>query len=175
MCKLCCRKKWEKQRNKNTSIASATSSASNKLSFPCQLHEVLSLSDQAQHSELSSIMSWSPHGRSFLTHDRTKFTTEILPKYFSRTKFSSFQQQLNSHGFKRISNKTSSNSRDYDAYYHENLLRGRPDAAMGIARMSKNKADSDSNTDVQFYSMPFIGPNGIEGLNKIIMLLLRLP
>ena len=59
-------------------------------SFPVKLHKVI---DQIERDGLSSIMSWSPHGRAFKIHNKL-FVEEVMTKYFYQTKMSSFTRQL---------------------------------------------------------------------------------
>lgn len=66
----------------------------------------------------SSIISWQPHGRSFVIHDNKKLQA-ILPNYFKITKTSSFLRQLNIYGFTRILHGP-----DGGGYYHERFLHG---------------------------------------------------
>jgi hypothetical protein len=57
--------------------------------FPQRLMEIL-----ADDSNAESI-AWLPHGKAFIIKNRNKFAEEVLPKYFRRTKFSSFTRKLN--------------------------------------------------------------------------------
>ena len=43
----------------------------------------------------SAIVHWSLSGRSFRIVDVARFSSEILPKHFKTSKFSSFQRNLN--------------------------------------------------------------------------------
>ena len=53
-------------------------------------------------------------------HKSEEFTTEILPRYFNQSKFTSFQRQLNLYRFSRITT-----GKDRGGYYHELFLRDR--------------------------------------------------
>lgn len=59
------------------------------------------------------VVSWQPHGRSFLVHQPEKFK-ELLPQFFASTKIPSFQRQLNLYGFQRLTKGA-----DRGGYYHE--------------------------------------------------------
>ena len=60
------------------------------------------------------IISWLPHGRSFIVYDKKKFVESILPRFFKESKFTSFTRKLNRWGFTRISRGV-----ETGAYHHE--------------------------------------------------------
>lgn len=64
-------------------------------SFPEKLQ--LLLDTMAQES-LEHIVSWQPHGRCFVIHDKNEFVNSIMPRFFMQTKLTSFQRQLNLYG-----------------------------------------------------------------------------
>ena len=80
--------------------------------FPTILHKLLSETDATGVSE---IISWQPHGRSFLIHKPKEFVKDVVPQYFKHSKLSSFQRQLSLYGFVRLTNE----SADKGSYYHE--------------------------------------------------------
>ncbi|KAM0042831.1 putative transcription factor HSF-type-DNA-binding family [Helianthus debilis subsp. tardiflorus] len=47
------------------------------------------------------LISWSPTGDSFIVWNEAEFTSELLPKYFKHSNYSSFQRQLNIYGFRK--------------------------------------------------------------------------
>ena len=128
-----------------------------KVPFPMLLHKVLNEVDQ---EGLSSILSWQPHGRSFLVRKPKKFEQLLMPRYFTQcSKLSSFQRQLNIYGFKRITQGL-----DRGGYYHEYFLRGRSDLSVFLQRKrirgTKRRARSSPATEPDFYSMkPLPGPS----------------
>jgi len=67
------------------------------------------------------VVSWLPHGRSFLIQEPKRFFHEVLPLYFNKVLLKTFKRMLNLWGFKRIST-----GRDWGAYYHQFFLRGMP-------------------------------------------------
>jgi HSF-type DNA-binding len=86
--------------------------------FPEKLHRLLcDVETNGKHV----IVSFFPHGRAFAVHNPARFVTEILPHYFSQSRLSSFQRQLNLYGFVRITSGP-----DKGGYYHELFLKGRP-------------------------------------------------
>mmetsp|Transcript_24808 Transcript_24808/g.36374 ORF Transcript_24808/g.36374 Transcript_24808/m.36374 type:complete len:273 (-) Transcript_24808:74-892(-) len=83
----------------------------------------------------SDIVSWAPHGRSFVVKKPEEFVRTALSKHFkTQTKFSSFRRQMNLYGFKRLSTGP-----DAGGYYHELFVRNKPLLAYRIVRITKNK------------------------------------
>lgn len=64
--------------------------------FPESLFAMLS------NPELSSIITWLPHGRSFIIVDKESLAENVLPMYFRHSHMSSFTRQLNGYGFMKI-------------------------------------------------------------------------
>jgi hypothetical protein len=58
----------------------------------------------------------------FKIHNSKKFAQIVMPKYFSHSKFSSFQRQLLIYGFRFIKDKTSAH---FGSFYHELFRRGK--------------------------------------------------
>ncbi|XP_076946562.1 heat stress transcription factor A-1-like [Bidens hawaiensis] len=48
-----------------------------------------------------ALISWSQTNDSFIVWNEAGFTSELLPKYFKHSNYSSFQRQLNIYGFKK--------------------------------------------------------------------------
>jgi hypothetical protein len=67
--------------------------------FPSKLHYML---DPGLEENEKSIITWQPHGRAFVVLDQARFVAELLPNWFRQNKYQSFQRQLNSYGFQRI-------------------------------------------------------------------------
>ena len=72
--------------------------------FPRRLHLMLESEAklQATSSDHPDIISWSDSGKAFKISDVSKFSSEVLPKYFRTSKFSSFQRNLNLVSFIRL-------------------------------------------------------------------------
>lgn len=69
-----------------------------KATFPFRLYNVLE--KVSEIDDESSIISWTPAGRTFHIHDLDAFKTRILPKYFPKqSKYKSFRRQLQYYGF----------------------------------------------------------------------------
>eukprot|EP00563_Minutocellus_polymorphus_P019694 CAMPEP_0197719070 /NCGR_PEP_ID=MMETSP1434-20131217/2971_1 /TAXON_ID=265543 /ORGANISM="Minutocellus polymorphus, Strain CCMP3303" /LENGTH=394 /DNA_ID=CAMNT_0043303783 /DNA_START=124 /DNA_END=1308 /DNA_ORIENTATION=+ len=121
-----------------------------KTPFPIRLHNMLS---GVEAHGLTHIVSWQPHGRSFLVHKPQEFADHIMPQYFNQGKFASFQRQLNLYGYKRLTRGP-----DTGSYYNELFLKGRPFLAQDIQRtkVKGNGARAASNPEAEpnFYAMP---------------------
>jgi len=122
--------------------------------FPVKLHIVLKVVEKMGKQ---SIVSWLPHGRSFMIHRPREFEDQIMGKFFKQTKLTSFRRQLNLYDFQRITH-----GRDAGSYYHELFLRGKPLLAKKMVRRkvkgTKIRASSSPDDEPNFYSMPFVGP-----------------
>jgi hypothetical protein len=92
------------------------------------------LSDSSRHGH-QFVISWSPHGKAFMIHDRPHFSNSIMPHYF-KSKFTSFRQSLRNHGFAQIGG----NSWDEGAYYHKLFLRDEPLLCQGLTQDQMKKA-----------------------------------
>jgi len=94
--------------------------------FPQRLMEILN--EPSNHDTVI----WLPHGKAFLIIDRQKFSTEVLPKYFRKTKYVSFARKLNRWNFSRVTQGS-----EFGAYYHEFFQKG--NEALCIQMYCKNK------------------------------------
>lgn len=120
-----------------------------KLPFPQKLYSLLSLNPDP------SIISWQPHGRSFVVHQPEKFIQKIMPAHFkTQTKMTSFLRQLNLYGFTRILK-----GRDKGGYYHEMFLKGRKDLCAAIPRLRIKGQRKIFNAEFEpnFYKMTWVG------------------
>ena len=98
--------------------------------FPFKLHRML---EHAEKSNLDDVISFTPDGRLFAIHKPREFVASIMPKYFTTSRMSSFQRQLNLYGFRRITE-----GRDKGAYFHKFFLKGR----RGLCKKVKRKKTS---------------------------------
>lgn len=119
--------------------------------FPMKLHGLLEQIDTVE-PELSGIVSWLPHGRSFLVHKPKEFANSVLPRFFQQKKYASFQRQLNLYGFSRITQGA-----DRGSYYHEYFLRGKKFLCRSIIRMKVKgtgaRMASNPDAEPNFYAM----------------------
>jgi len=121
--------------------------------FPKTLRFILS------QPNLTSIVSWLPHGRSFLVHNAQKMESDILPRFFKQTKIKSFLRQLNKWGFKRITKK----GVDEGSYYHEYFLRGKPTLSgnmkyVKVKGEGNKKCQSNPDEEPDFYALAEVRP-----------------
>ena len=128
--------------------------------FPLKLQIVLKVTEKLGQQH---IISWLPHGRSFMIHRPREFEAEIMGKFFKQTKLTSFRRQLNLYDFQRITH-----GRDAGSYYHELFLRGRPLLAKRMVRRkvkgTKIRASSSPDDEPNFYKMTPMEPlNDVPG------------
>mmetsp|Transcript_18560 Transcript_18560/g.25538 ORF Transcript_18560/g.25538 Transcript_18560/m.25538 type:complete len:329 (-) Transcript_18560:192-1178(-) len=76
--------------------------------FPEKLMEMLS------EDGIESSIAWLPHGCSFAIVNPKAFTAKVLPKYFKKTKFTSFTRKLSRWGFERCTTGP-----ELGAYHHK--------------------------------------------------------
>ena len=102
--------------------------------------------------------SWQPHGRAFKIHDRKRFATEVMPRFFKQSKFSSFTRQLRIYGFSRISCP----GPDKGAYYHEACLRGMFSLSANVQKLPKECTSNlmvlSPTQEPDFHDMPHAPP-----------------
>ena len=120
--------------------------------FPLKLHDML---DRAVTNNYAHIVSWQPHGRSFLIHKPKEFEKIVLPLCnYKLTKLSSFQRQLNLYGFERITI-----GRDRGGYYHEKFLRNKHGLANKIERIqvkgTRVRGRSNPSQEPNLWNMPW--------------------
>jgi len=94
--------------------------------FPWKLHRIL---DDAHKEGFNDIISWVPSNNGFKVHNAKVFDEYVMPKYFDKTKYKSFQRQLNMWGFDRVGNGTFKG-----AYLHQFFIRGKPELCDSMQR-----------------------------------------
>jgi hypothetical protein len=111
--------------------------------FPVKMLAILSRED------LSHIISWMPHGRSWRVLKPREFEVKVIPAYFEHSKFSSFIRQANGWGFRRITKGPDRNS-----YYHELFLRGLPHLTKQMQRPHPSQKPAlNPHTEPKFYEI----------------------
>jgi hypothetical protein len=81
--------------------------------FPYILHGLLEDVEKADHS---SIISWSPDGKTFRIYSSALFTSKILRLYFQYKGFDEFRAQLDDWGF----------CHEQEGFFHPCFVRGQP-------------------------------------------------
>jgi hypothetical protein len=68
------------------------------VAFPEKLHDMLSRLEEEGDSH---IISWQPHGRCFLIHNKREFVDNVMARYYIRTSPARIEQleQIHSHYF----------------------------------------------------------------------------
>jgi hypothetical protein len=107
--------------------------------FPARLHKLLE--DAARQGDDDAI-SWSPEGKSFKVHDKAKFETKLMPRYFGSSKYRSFQKNLNLWEFKTVVVPTTSPRRGECS--HPLFVRGKLELCKGMNRVVKSKCPKET-------------------------------
>lgn len=109
--------------------------------FPQVLMEILSNEDHAD------ILSWLPHGKSFIIYKKKSFALAVLPLYFKGTLFTSFTRKLNRWGFTRITRGP-----EMGSYFHMSFLRDSPELCLEMSsnNSTKKKTSSETNQTATF-------------------------
>jgi len=119
--------------------------------FPHKLMEVIN------KDIMGEVITWKPHGRAFIVIDRKKYVEKVLCIVFEMTLFDSFTRQLNTWGFKRITQ-----GQDAGAYYHELFLRGRQDLIRFMFRQKIKGTGTrllcNPEQEPDFYNMTALKP-----------------
>jgi hypothetical protein len=129
--------------------------------FPAKLHAILSRAD------LSDVIAWMPHGRSWRVLKPREFEVKVIPRFFEHAKFSSFIRQANGWGFRRITQ-----GRDRNSYYHPLFLRGLPHLCKQMKRpgvSEKTAADPDHEPDLYKISAQFPVPEKVDSDDAIML------
>ncbi|CAM9798622.1 unnamed protein product, partial [Discosporangium mesarthrocarpum] len=75
------------------------------------------------------IIKWTPSGQAFRVVNFSRFSEEVLVKYFRHNKFSSFQRQLNLYGYRKVIKGP-----DAGGYMHPSFRRGHPESLGEVKR-----------------------------------------
>mmetsp|Transcript_23000 Transcript_23000/g.34266 ORF Transcript_23000/g.34266 Transcript_23000/m.34266 type:complete len:567 (-) Transcript_23000:233-1933(-) len=139
--------------------------------FPARLHDLISrhnsMSSTCLHSTSSTtntstaqydqhhttdivdphnVISWLPHGRSWIVRDTTKFIKSIAVTHFNCSVYKSFIRQVNGWGFKRIASGL-----DKGSYYHPLFLRDMPHLTKWMKRHESGVADSSTTSSTSLF------------------------
>ena len=119
------------------------------VTFPLKLQRML---DKLEAEGQTDAVSWLSHGRAFIIRNSDAFVDKLLSVHFNRTKFSSFQRQLQLYCFQRIAT-----GRDKGAYYHTHFQRGKPHLCVRMVRSKVNgtgpRKPGNPTTEPNLYSL----------------------
>lgn len=106
--------------------------------FPVKLYRML---EETEKEANESILSFVANGRAFAVHQPKRFVSDIMPRYFTTSRISSFQRQLNLYGFRRVTE-----GKNKGAYFHELFIKGQKALCKNITRKKPNEDSYESNT-----------------------------
>ena len=98
-----------------------------KQPFPEKLYYML---EEEEKRGNDTVLSYVADGTAFMIHKPREFEADVMPMYFSSTRMSSFQRQLNLYGFRRVEQGPFRGS-----YSHEDFRRGKKDLLSKIKRI----------------------------------------
>eukprot|EP00550_Attheya_septentrionalis_P009830 CAMPEP_0198285966 /NCGR_PEP_ID=MMETSP1449-20131203/5175_1 /TAXON_ID=420275 /ORGANISM="Attheya septentrionalis, Strain CCMP2084" /LENGTH=364 /DNA_ID=CAMNT_0043983585 /DNA_START=67 /DNA_END=1161 /DNA_ORIENTATION=+ len=110
--------------------------------FPEKLMKILST------PEYASAIVWQPHGRSFLIISPERLTSDVLPHYFKRCKFSSFIRKLYRWGFRQITKGA-----DTHSYFHRLFQRGNMALCMQMRCQDRNAPNKPGSEFIPPYDL----------------------
>jgi len=120
-----------------------------KDTFPQRLLSVLA------DISLSEIVSWLPHGKSFVIIRPVSFSEQVLPKYFpsndirSSTKYASFTRKLNRWGFRQTTRGP-----DTGAFHHPLFRRDDVRLCLDMVCQKSRKRNSTKSPNEAKYDIP---------------------
>ena len=101
---------------------------------PAFLTKLWKLVEDPRYNDL---IAWAGNGRSFIIHNQTRFSKDLLPLYFKHNNMASFIRQLNMYGFRKstsIENSGLKADKDEMEFYHQYFLRGQENMLEFIKR-----------------------------------------
>lgn len=128
---------------KKSRKAASTTPRSPREIFPQRLMAILA------DTTLTDIISWLPHGRSFVIIRPDVFSEQVLPKYFpstdarSSTKYPSFTRKLNRWGFRQATRGP-----DTGAFHHPLFRRDQPTLCLDMVCQKSRKRPIKKKAEV---------------------------
>ena len=111
-----------------------TYSSSNMAPFLTKLFQIVSA------GSTDHCIQWTPKGDSFVISDPDTFARDILPTYFKHNNIRSFIRQLNTYGFRKRTNISSTD--EHLEFFHTKFRRDDPQGLTQIKRCHQPKASS---------------------------------
>ena len=102
--------------------------------FLTKLYQIVSAATTDQ------CITWTAKGDSFVISDPDTFARDILPTYFKHNNIRSFIRQLNTYGFRKRTNISSTD--EHLEFFHQKFHRDEPNLLMQIKRCHQPKAGS---------------------------------
>merc|ERR1719450_509778 len=87
-------------------------------------------------------IQWTPKGDSFVISDPDTFARDILPTYFKHNNIRSFIRQLNTYGFRKRTNISSTD--EHLEFFHTKFRRDDPQGLTQIKRYHQPKPTASS-------------------------------
>lgn len=125
--------------------------------FPRRLYEMLQSEAELARTDANhkDIITWSESGKAFRILNVALFSSEVLPKYFRTSKFSSFQRNLNLYGFSKVRRGP-----DTDMYAHASFVRGQAETLSLLRKCNstaaRKKLAISAESAVRFIAPPKI-------------------
>jgi hypothetical protein len=111
-------------------------SSSNMAPFLTKLFQIVSA------TATDRCITWTARGDSFVISDPDSFARDILPTYFKHNNIRSFVRQLNTYGFRKRTNISSTD--DHLEFFHEKFRRDQPALLTQIKRCHQPKPQARS-------------------------------
>ena len=109
---------------------------SNMAPFLTKLFQIVS------NPQTDQAIIWTPKGDSFVITDPDTFARDILPTYFKHNNIRSFIRQLNTYGFRKRTNISSSD--EHLEFFHEKFRRDEPALLVQIKRCHQPKPSASA-------------------------------
>ena len=132
-------------------------------SFPIKLYRII---HETEKNGDGHILSFSPSGLSVMIHKPEEFVKKIMPKYFTSSRLSSFQRQLNLYGFRRRMG-----AEDKGGFYHPDFIKNCRNRCLSIKRkvqslkipphLLENSLASPRQTHPNQQPPALVSPNGL--------------
>jgi HSF-type DNA-binding len=130
--------------------------------FPIKLFRLL---DRAEAESFNHVISWEPHGRSFIVHDRAAFNNLLPFVMLGMGRWKSFQRQLYLWGFNHLADQ-----RNVCRYYHDLFQKHQPQLLRCMRRGGygdRSRGVSTVETRPDMDTMPFLTRSDPYQVNQV--------